>query len=91
MSLLAVLHRPVIAIDFVIVHPDAMAIETAIVLDHRDGMTVIDTEMEVTGDARPDVMEVEMRGKRKGRKTSPRTKRRRRNPRLLLHPVVLSP
>jgi hypothetical protein len=89
-SLLAVLHRLVIAIDSATVRPDAMAIEMAIVLDHRDGMTVIDTEMEVTGDARPDVREAGMRGKRRGRKTSLRIKRRRRSPRLLLRPVVKS-
>jgi hypothetical protein len=54
---LAVPHHPAtatVAID----HPDAMAIEKAIVPGRRDGKIVIDTEREVvTGDARPDVME----------------------------------
>lgn len=90
MSLLAVLHRPVIAKDSGIVRLDAMAIGKAIVPDRRDGMTVIDTEMEATGDARPNVREAGMRGKRRGRMISPRIRRRRRSPRLLLFPVVRS-
>jgi Na+(H+)/acetate symporter ActP len=92
MSLPAVLHRPAIAKDSVIVRLDVMAIGMAIVLDHQDGMTVIDTEMEVTEDAHLDVREAGMRGKRRGRKTSPRIRirRRRRSPSLLLRPVVKS-
>jgi hypothetical protein len=88
LALLAVPHHPAtatVAID----HPDAMAIQKAIVPDRRDGKTVIDTEREaVTGDARPDVMEQETREKRRERKISPR--RRRRSLRLLLRPVVRS-
>jgi hypothetical protein len=83
---LVVPHLPATAIA-AIDHPDAMAIEKAIVPDRRDGKTVIDTEREaVTGDARPDVMEQETREKRRERKISPR--RRRRSLRLLLRPVV---
>jgi len=91
LHLLAVPHHPAIAIDSVIAHPDVMAVEIAIVLDRRGETTEIVTEMEGTGDARLDVMEeVGMRGKRRGRKISPRRRRRRRSPRLLLRPVVRS-
>jgi hypothetical protein len=90
---LAVLRLPaMVAIDSAIGHPDVMAIEMAIVLDRRDGKTVIDTEREVvTGDARHDVKEEETREKKRERKTSPRIRRRRRSPRLLLRPVVRNP
>lgn len=87
---LAVHHRLAIAIDIVIARPDVMA-ETAIVLGRRGETTVIDTETEVREDARPDVREEEgMREKRRGRKTGPKIRRRRRSPRLLRHPVVRS-
>lgn len=89
LHLLVVPLHPATAIDIVIARLDVMA-ETAIVLGRRGGTTVIDTEMEGTGDARPDVREEGMREKRRGRKTSPKTRRRRRSPRLLRHPVVRS-
>jgi len=77
---LDVLLHPVIATetDSAIVRPDAMATATATVLDRRDEMTVIDTEMDETEDGRPDVMEeAETTEKTRKRKTSPR--RRKRN------------
>jgi len=93
LHLLAVTHRPAIEIeiDSVIAHPDVMAVEMAIVLDRRGETIEIVTEMEGTEDARLDVMEeIGMRGKRRGRKIGPRTRRRRRSPRLLLRPVARS-
>lgn len=92
MMRLAALHHPAIATDTEIVHLDAMATETAIAPDRPDETTVIDTEMAVIEDAHPDVMEAEMRGKRRGKRTSPRViKRRRRSLNLLLLPVARSP
>ena len=92
MMRLVALHHPVIATDIGIVRLDATATETATVPDRRDETTVIDTEMEVTGDVHLDVMEVEMRGKRREKRTSPKvTKRRRRSQNLSLLPVVRSP
>ena len=91
LHLLAVPHRPAIAIGSVIAHPDVMAAEMAIVLDRRGETTEIVTEMEGTEGARLDVrVEAGMRGKRRGRKISPRTRRRKRSPRLLLRPVARS-
>jgi hypothetical protein len=91
MRLLVALHHPAIATDIEIVRLDAMATETAIAPDRRDETTVIDTEMEVIEDAHPDVMEAEMRGKRRGERTNPRaTKRRRRSQKLSLLLAVRS-
>lgn len=89
---LVVLHHRATATDIGIVRLDAMATETAIDLDRRDETIVIDTEMAVIEDAHPDVMEAEMRGKRRGKRTSPRViKRRRRSQNLSLLPVVQNP
>lgn len=65
MRLLVALHHSAIATDIGIVRLDAMATETAIAPDRRDETTVIDTEMAVIEDARPDGMEAEMSGRTK--------------------------
>jgi hypothetical protein len=73
-------------------HPDVMEIETAIALDHLDETTAIATGMEGREDAHPDVTEeAETTERKEKRMTNPKTKKRRRNPSLLLRPVVQSP
>jgi hypothetical protein len=73
-------------------HPGVMEVETAIAPDHLDKTTAIATEiMEDREDAHPDeTQETETTGKREKRTITPKIKKRRRNPRLLLHPVVQS-
>lgn len=92
MRLLVALHHLATVTDIGTVRLDAMATETAIAPDRRDETTVIDTEMAVIEDVRPDVMEAETSGKTKGKRTSPRaTKRRRRSQKLSLLLAVRSP